>query len=170
MPVPVARSITRCGFTIGARKSLRCNTRRQSSWTMSRRSFSGSSLGSRYARIVTISFESWIVRQEEASTYTHRGIYGSDGRSRGESRAPTMSATRCTTIYMPKNIYEHAVGVRSVMVSYNLLCFVIRRVVLVLCATPISNALWYPAMEGYHTEVSTSTLAGAWSVVVAFCS
>ena len=66
---------------------------------------------------VTISFESWMARQEEANPYSHRGSYGSDGRSRGESRAPTMSATRCTTIYMPKNIYEHAVGVRGVMVS-----------------------------------------------------
>lgn len=64
-------------------------------------------------------YESWMVGQEEVGSYTHRGIYGTDGRSQCDNRAPTTSARRCTTICMQTDMREYrAFWIRSVIASY----------------------------------------------------
>lgn len=59
--------------------------------------------------------------RKKISFYTRRGIYGSNGRSQGDSRAPKRSAMRCTTIYMSSNIREHALGSGAPQASHHVL-------------------------------------------------
>lgn len=78
---------------------------------MSKRSFSFSSLGRRYARRLTIYDQftdlGW-VGQETVGSYIHRGIRGSDGRFHGDIPTPTRSGMLCTLIYcMSKHMREH---------------------------------------------------------------
>jgi len=53
-----------------------------------------------------ISSQSLDDQQEEVKPYIHRGIYDNDGHSHVDSREPTMSGTRCTTIYKSKNMRQ----------------------------------------------------------------
>ena len=109
IPVPVPRSITRCGFFIGARYSFRCNNSRYISCNMSRRSFSDSSFGSKYAKKYRSAYKLWSVRPDVIS-YTHRGTYGTGDHFHADNRARMRQAIRCTMICMSKNMRKHVLG------------------------------------------------------------
>ena len=68
-----------------------------------------------------------------ASTYTHRGIYGTDGHSHVGIQAPTISTTRCTTIFMSENtMHEQSFEIRCAIASFHVQFIAIRGVVLIL--------------------------------------
>lgn len=76
-------------------------------------------------------------------SYIHRGIYDIDGHSHGDSQVPMKSATRCTMIFMSKNMREHAFRIRGAIASHHIQFISVRGVALILCDSSKQHAMIY---------------------------